>query len=58
MMIHRDYIEPLIKVVRIKNQPVLAGSVDETIPVGNGEASEWGAKQTSSFWGSETDDEE
>ncbi len=56
MMIHREYIEPLLKVVYIKSQPILAGSVDDTIPEGSGEATEWGAKGTSmDLW---ADDEE
>lgn len=57
-MIHREYIEPLIKVVYIKSQPILAGSEDVTIPKGNGEASEWGAKQTTGGWFEENDVEE
>ena len=56
MMIHREYIEPLLKVVHIKSQPILAGSVDDTIPEGSGNAEEWGAKGTSmDLW---ADDEE
>ena len=56
MMIHREYIEPQLKVVYIKSQPILAGSVDDTIPEGSGNAEEWGAKGTSmDLW---ADDEE
>ena len=40
MMIHREYIEPLLKVVYIKSLPILAGSADDYIPEGNGEAAE------------------
>ena len=55
-MIHREYIEPQLKVVYIKSQPILAGSVDDTIPEGSGNAEEWGAKGTSmDLW---ADDEE
>ena len=56
MMIHREYIEPLLEVVYIKSQPILAGSADDYIPEGSGEAKEWGAKGTSmDLW---ADDEE
>ena len=56
MMIHREYIEPQLNVVHIKSLPILAGSVDDTIPEGKGVATEWGAKGTSmDLW---ADDEE
>lgn len=51
-----NYIQPNVRVVQIKRQPILAGS--EQIPTSEGAADEWGAKQSGGFWNDGLDDEE
>lgn len=55
-MIRKDYIEPSLKVVRIKCQPMLAGS--DKLPISEEPAEGYGAKQTTGGWFEENDVEE
>ena len=51
-----NYIQPNVRVVQIKRQPILAGS--EQVPTSESAADEWGAKETTGFWDGDPDEDE